>query len=345
MKKGLYNYLNLTKLSNHKTAIGCHLSNNFDEDYYKIYPKMNTELIVSLAAYYPDHNYKRIKEAICKKFNLKNIALGCGSEDLIIRINEIAKEKKWRLGFVVPIFYRSIETFQSKKASFLSEEKFFKGDLDNLNAVWLNNPNLFTGNTYKRSCLVELIKKNPKVIFFLDEAAIFSIIGKWEKYSLLGQCYNYKNLIVLSSFSKMYGMSGLRAGFATGNSEIIKELEQKGLTFLLTSFTEYFLYSIITNKDPLQSIHDKIKKNKEEIEGLLSKNKNIKIIGSLNNCTYLKHTKNTIFFNELLKAGIIGLNLDTQFGMKEKGYIRLTIHSSRKIHKELMFRLRKLLNK
>lgn len=345
MKKNQYNYLNLAGLSGHKEAIICQLSNNFDEDYCKIYSQLNAKLITSLVARYPDHNYKRIKEVICKKFNLKNIVLGSGSEDIIMRLNEIAMEKKWKVNFVVPIFYRSIETFKTRNVQFISEENFLKGDLGNSDAIWLNNPNLFTGKTYEKSHIIKLIKKNPKVIFFLDEAGIFSIIGQWKKYSLLSQCHNYKNLITISSFSKMYGMSGLRAGFATGNNEIIKELEQRSLTFPFTSFTEYFLYNIIVNKDPIESIHKKIRKNKEEVEEILTKYKDIKIIKSLTNCMYLKHTKNLNFYNKLLETGIIGLNLDSQFGIKEKGYIRLTAHSSKKIHKELTLRIKKLLNK
>ena len=96
MKKSQYNYLNLTGLSGHKEAVSCHLSNNFDEDYCKIYPPLNAKLITSLVARYPDHNYRRTKKAICKKFNLKNIVLGSGSEDIIMRLNEIAMEKNGR---------------------------------------------------------------------------------------------------------------------------------------------------------------------------------------------------------------------------------------------------------
>lgn len=344
MKKDQYNYLNLTRLSKHKEPISCHLSNNFDEDYCKIYPKMSTKLMVSLVAYYPDHNYKKIKKMICKRFDFKNIVLGSGSEDIIMRLNEVAMERKWKIGFVVPIFYRSIETFRTKGFKFIAEEKFLKGDLGNLDAIWLDNPNLFTGRIYEKSHLIKLIKKHAKTIFFLDEAAIFSILEKWKKYSLLRQCCNYKNLIVISSFSKMYGISGLRAGFATGNNKILKELEQKGLTFPYTSFTEYFLYNILSMKDPLRDIHKKIKNNKKEIERMLLKYEDIKMIKSFTNCIYLKHTKNLNFYKDLLKVGIVGLNLDSQFGIKKKGYIRLTIHSSKKINNELKFRLKKLLN-
>src|SRR4030065_1187289 len=206
-------YLKTIKFDSPNKKINCCSTNNFDEEYIKVYPKLNRKREVLLIANYPEYNYQKIKRIICKKYNLKNVVLGSGSEDIVIRINKIAEQEKIKVGFVTPIFHRIIESYKGKNFKFIKHRKLFKSNLRHFGIIWITNPNLFTGEVYNKNNLIKLFRKYSKIIFVIDEAGMF-LVENWRKFTLLTVCHSRRNLVLLESFSKMHGLAGLRAGFA-----------------------------------------------------------------------------------------------------------------------------------
>jgi histidinol-phosphate/aromatic aminotransferase/cobyric acid decarboxylase-like protein len=325
-----YNYLSDESIVKNET-INCRLTINYDESYSKFYPEINKNN-VALFSTYPEHDYTSVKRAICKKYNLDQVILGSGNEDFIIRINRLIKDKKWKVGIVLPIFYRTIET--CSRFSQIMEKNLFKEDLEEYDFVWINNPNLFTGKTHTRDSLIELIKKYPKTIFGIDEAAIFSI-PEWKQHTLTGHCKDLNNVVLLNSFSKMFGIAGLRAAFASGNSDILDEIEKIGPTFPYNSVAELFVRTILVDDNILKSIHGKIKNNKEKFIEILRK-RNIEAVPSMVNCVFFKNQE---FRKILERLGILCLDLDGQIGMEDKGVTRMTVYSSEKVFTEILNRL------
>src|SRR4030042_1988111 len=163
-------------------------------------------------------------------------------------------------------------------------------------------------------------------------------------YSLLDECKNYKNIIVLTSLGKMYAATGLRIGFAAGNKELLKAMQNKGLTFPVSSLSEYLIRKILGDKSFINNIRKRIKKNKAEVEKLLSTVKNIEAKSSVTNCVFCRYKENNLIYRKLLRLGIVSLDLDSQEGIKEKGWVRITIHSSKIKQKNLMHKLTHLIH-
>lgn len=335
----MQNYLKKT-IKDNKDTIDCSLTNNYDEHYIEIYPKITNKILLEAAANYPDCSYKKLESLICKKFGVKYCVLGNGSENLIIQINKFLINKSL-IGVVSPIFYRVIETLKYVSIKIFKEEEFLKNNsLGDINAIWIQNPNLFTGKIYDKNLLLNIVDANKSILFIIDEAGIF-ILSNWKTYSLLSEVYKRKNLIVVASFSKIFGISGLRAGFATGPKKIIDIIKKDNLTFPISSITIKFIEKILTKINFIQKIRQKIEKNKDEIELILLKN-DITIIKNRTNCVFLKHP-NINMHKELLKQKILTLNLNNI--LKEKGFVRMTIHSSKSINKKVKKRLKDILNK
>ena len=333
------NYFELHKVHS-DDVISCVLTSNIYERYSEIYPKIKKQNILRLASYYPSDNYDKIKTKIKHHFNIKtNLVFGSGSEELIIRLNDIIELKRYKVAFVTPIFYRVRETFRGKKV-LIKEKNIFNCDYSHYDIVWLQNPNLFSGNIYEVEKIQELLYKFPNVIFFIDEAGIFTL-PNWKNYSMIDKCHRHSNLIVLSTFSKIYGLSGLRIGFATGNKKLLLELEEKNLTFPISSFAEYFLFSVLNHEKLIQKLRLTIIDHKNQLINILKSNPKIIVKESLVNCIFFKH-KNKKIYNSLLKNGLLCLNLNDK-ELEDNGYVRMTVYSSEVIHRQMIVRLKKLI--
>jgi histidinol-phosphate aminotransferase len=295
-------------------------------------------------AKYPDFTYRILKDIILRKFGIKNISLGNGTEDLIIRINSIVKEKGLKVSILAPIFYRVIETLDCPNVSVVHE----KENLDSLQLdsdselVWLTNPNLFSGNTYSKKSLLNLFKRYPEKMFIVDEAGMF-MIRDWHELSVLNNSSEKSNFLVLSSFSKAYGLAGMRCGFATGNSDMINDLNKRGLTFPINSIAQEFLLSVLEKDHFIEEIREKVQNNKLELTELLSKYNQIEIKYTKTNCIFFRHRDGKRFFNKLVKSGIVGLYIEGDLPEKDKDYIRLTINSSDRMQQILLIRLKEAL--
>lgn len=328
------NYLHASNklIQSGKIADYC-LSSNIDESYKQIYRFKNDETLITK---YPKENCEILCEKIKKKFGLKNIVLGSGSEDLIIRSNRLITNEKRKVGIVLPIFYRILETLENYHYRILSPNDLNKPI--KLDAVWLNNPNPFIGEVLKRDYLLKIIKNNPQTVFFIDEAAMF-LLPNWKQYSLLSKLTPKLNCVVLTSFSKLHGVSGLRAGFASGNSQVLNKIQNFGTTFPLTGLTIHFIKKLLEQESFFDEIRSKIYQNKIDLEKSLITIPTLEVRPSVTNCVFCRRKNRGRLYDKLIKTGVAGLNLDTQKGVKKEGWVRLTAHSSRKLHSQLLSKL------
>ncbi len=326
---------------NKSFILDCLYTSNYDDFYKKLFNSKLSSSIYNYISQYPaDPNYVDLKNKICKHFNIKEIILGAGGEDFVIKTNQFLFSKKIRVGIVRPIFYRIPETFKGK-TKYLSEEDFLSERFYYLQAIWLTNPNLLTGTVFNAQKLIEIFSHNPKIIFIIDEAGIF-LIKDWGKYSLLGREFN--NVFIIESFSKAYGLSGMRASFATGNKFILNGIEESLLTFPITSMTERFINIILDNQSLIDKLKVKIQKNKDEIETILSQYQGFELIKNKTNCIFVRNKRKKIY-PYLITAGVNCLDLDQESGTNKKGFVRLTIHSSKKSFTILKNCLLKILEK
>jgi histidinol-phosphate aminotransferase len=92
---------------------------------------------------------------------------------------------------------------------------------DNTKIIFLCSPNNPTGNSFVREKILHILN-NFDGIVVLDEAYIdFS-----EQESFLNQLQNYPNLVVLQTFSKAWGLAGVRLGMAFASTQIIDVLNK-----------------------------------------------------------------------------------------------------------------------
>ena len=198
---------------------------------------------------------------------------------------------------------------------------------------FLCNPNNPTGKEWKKKDLHSLFKKYTNVLFIIDETYIdFSILSDYYKndriYSCAGCINKYDNVIVMRSFSKAFGLAGLRISYIVSNVQTIESISS------ITSHKDVIEYS----KLAASIILDNIKFYRTEINKMISDKKLITDFCTLNNIEYKDTKCNFILINAgnktttlteaFLKNNILVKNLSKLYNSNLDSYIRISLHSN-----------------
>ena len=202
-------------------------------------PKAKKEYIkVSKSfARYPDTNGTFLRETLSKKFRLdKNrVILGSGSDQIFELICKAYLKKGDEV--IVPkysfIIYRIYSKMNGAKVIYSKENNFKVSVKDILKkvtrktkVVFLANPNNPTGTYVSKKDLIFLRKKLRSNILLVVADAYFEYVKQKDYSSALKLFSNYKNVVVTRTFSKIYGLAGLRVGWGYASKKIIDVLNK-----------------------------------------------------------------------------------------------------------------------
>ncbi|GAW28625.1 histidinol-phosphate transaminase [Carboxydocella sp. ULO1] len=98
------------------------------------------------------------------------------------------------------------------------------------NVFLLSNPVNPSGRLFSRNKLRKLLECFKDVLFIIDEA-----YGEYSETTVTDFIQNYSNLIVIKTFSKAYGLAGLRVGYIIGCSELINRLRSFKIPYSVNS--------------------------------------------------------------------------------------------------------------
>lgn len=181
---------------------------------------------------YPDFQQLVLKEKIAniKNTNAENIFLGNGTEECIDVLYKCFCEPEKDNVIVCPPtdnryeFAAKIANVEVKEAVLLDDFQLDLVHLENLidehtKIIWIASPNNPTGNSMNRND-IELLLNNFNGLVVIDEAYInFS-----RQKSFIQLLIDYPNLIILQTFSKAWGLAGLRLSALFANANIINAL-------------------------------------------------------------------------------------------------------------------------
>jgi histidinol-phosphate aminotransferase len=183
---------------------------------------------------YPDPHQRAIKEklSVIKGIGAEHIFLGNGSDECIDLLFRSFCEPGKDNVIICPPTYGMYEVSAHindvavRKAP-LTED--FQLDLVHLETltdantkiIWLCSPNNPTGNSLHREDM-ETVLNNFNGLVVIDEAYINFARQK----TFIQELTEYPNLVVMQTFSKAWGLAGLRLGMAFGSTAIIEVLDK-----------------------------------------------------------------------------------------------------------------------
>ena len=183
--------------------------------------------------WYPELGSTSLAEALTEYVNLdaENILVTNGSDDALELVCKAYLGPDDRVLVPVPTythFFVYVQARGSQMVQFHSSE-LFDSDIERLDAaitpdtrlVYLVNPNNPTGVVYESDDVAALLESHPQTLFIVDEA-YYEFHGK-SVVHLVGE---YDNLVVTRTFSKCFGIAGLRMGYLCTSVPVMTELKK-----------------------------------------------------------------------------------------------------------------------
>lgn len=183
---------------------------------------------------YPDPHQQLLKKAVSSVKNIpaEKIFLGNGSDECIdLLYRSFCNPGKDNVIICPPTYgmyevSANINDVEIRIAPLLEDFQLNLAHIESLvdahtKIIWLCSPNNPTGNSLNREEL-EMVLNNFEGIVAVDEA----YINFAKQKSLLQELNDYPNLVVLQTFSKAWGLAGLRLGLAFASKEIVDILSK-----------------------------------------------------------------------------------------------------------------------
>jgi histidinol-phosphate aminotransferase len=211
---------NIIKLSANESALG-------------VSPKVKKEINKKINfSKYPDSKSNNLRLSISKKFKckLEKIICGAGSDEIIQIICQLFLKPKDEVivsqySFLMYRIYSKIVganvLFARENNYKISVSEIIKKISKKTKIVFLANPNNPTGTYLKKNELLKLRKKLRSNILLVVDDAYDEYMKKKDYISGLELFKKSKNVIVLRTFSKIYGLASLRIGWGHGPKKII----------------------------------------------------------------------------------------------------------------------------
>lgn len=284
---------------------------------------------------YPDGSSAELAQAIAERFHLNTdqLIFGCGSDEVITLIAR---------AFFLPgdETIMADQTFSVYKSSADIEGavsievplKDGKHDLeamldavtDKTKIIWICNPNNPTGTIVSPEELTSFVERVPEhVLVVLDEAYIEYVAKELtpDSFELVA---GHKNLVLLRTFSKIYGLASLRIGYGIGDASVIKLINQVREPFNTSRFAQA---AALASVNDLEFIENCTKRNREGIQFLYEQfdRMGLSYFPAHGNFIMVDVRSSAVeVFQSLLKLGII---IRAGFG-KYPNSIRVTVGSS-----------------
>lgn len=214
---------------------------------------------------------------------------------------------------------------QSPIRDIFGEHEYNFNDISDCDIVYIVNPNNPTGGIIKKNTIVGLVEKNPEKLFIIDEAYY-----EFSKVSVSDQVKRFKNLIVTRTFSKAFGLAGVRIGYLVTGEQNISILSKIRNSKNINSIAQFCASYSLENINQVQAHCDSLEKSKIILYNKL-KQKGLIYSYSHANFVLVKVKDSKLFISELKKKKI--LVRDRSLLMNLENCVRITVCNLEQIAK------------
>lgn len=291
------------------------------------------------ASLYPDDSYFELKDALAAKHNAnsKNFIIGSGSDQVIeflihAKCNSqcgiltagvtFAMYEIYAKSACAPVFKTP-----SKEHKLSEFKEILAQNSDKIGIVFLCVPNNPLGECLDKAEILDFIKTMPKDVLVVIDGAYseFARFKDASKALVPSDVLAFENAVFLGTFSKAYGLGGMRVGYGVANEEVIRVLHKVRAPFNITTLS---LAAAIEALKDENFINLTLKNNFEQMVRYeeFAKTHNLEFIPSYTNfiTIFCGEKNSTTLCQNLLQKGVILRNLQS-YGLNA---VRITIGQS-----------------
>ena len=205
----------------------------------------------AIANRYAKHEYADLVDAIAAKHGVKSeqVVLGCGSSENLSMAAAVYLGPGKTLLVASPTFELIVTEAKDSGTNVVSLPltKTYAHDLDAMlqatagtagGVVYICNPNNPTGTLTPRQDIETLLRKLPREYMVIVDEAYHHFVGATPAYaSFLDKPVDDERVIVLRTFSKIYGMAGIRCGYSVSSPAVAKRMSAQQVKWGMSVLT------------------------------------------------------------------------------------------------------------
>ncbi|MFC4618801.1 histidinol-phosphate transaminase [Camelliibacillus cellulosilyticus] len=225
-------------------------------------------------ALYPDGASEDLRNHLSARLKVdrQSLLFGNGLDEVIQIISRATLTSESNIVMAAPTFsqYRLhavIEGAEVREVKTANGRHDLNGMLkqidDKTRVVWVCNPNNPTGTYVGETEFKAFLEKVPSQSLVVVDEAYIEYVTAADYPDTLSMLDGYSNLLILRTFSKAYGLAGLRIGYAIGQPELIQSLETTRLPFNTSSLAQR---AAIAALDDEAFINQCARRNREALE-------------------------------------------------------------------------------
>ncbi len=215
---------------------------------------------------YPDPSYSQLRQALADRYGMAptRIALGAGSADILLAAGEALLEPGAEVVYAWPSFsvYPHLAAAAGARAIEVPLDAEDRHDLDAMAAeitvatrlVVVCNPNNPTSTAVGLDRVEAFLQRVPAhVCVILDEAYCEFSLELGDPYASVELLGRHPNLVLLRTFSKVYGLAALRAGYALcGSDEFRVAVDQVRQPFCVSAVAQAAAAEALRHQDEVE---------------------------------------------------------------------------------------------
>ena len=187
--------------------------------------------------------------------------------------------------------------------------------------VFLANPNNPTGTIYRKAQWEAFLKQVPPDLLIIVDEAYFEYVEAADYPNSLHYHQQGKTLLTLRTFSKLYGLAGLRIGYGIADKEIISLMHRVRQPFNVNAAAQWAALAALDDREHVRRSLESNRQGLQYVTGELAR-LGIEYVPSHANFILLRVGQGEDVFNRLLAQGII---VRPMAGYQFPEYIRVTI--------------------
>lgn len=215
------------------------------------------------AGNYPDANGTALKQALATRLDVPAgwLTLGSGSSEILELATQVGVQPGQAVvysqyGFIV---YGQAAAHAHARAVVVPALGDFGHDLDAMLAaitddtrlVFVANPNNPTGNFIEAPRLLAFLEQVPGHVTVLLDEAYTEYLAPAQRYNSMDWVRRFANLVVARTFSKAYGLAGLRIGYGVAQAALTAQLNARRPRFNVTTPAQAAAVAALADADYL----------------------------------------------------------------------------------------------